>query len=157
MYRRDGSTKSAKGFLGPVENKAQGGTMTEVSVGIEIEGKEMEVPTMVPTLTPEEIDTLANMQLEGNAKNIPQSIIIKAKEHAIKRLKEGKSVYYVDGEEREEFSQGGMVPMPPEVMQPEAQEIVNPPLNQSNLQLGDESVAGMGTGLIMRSLKRRFR
>jgi hypothetical protein len=58
---------------------------------------------------------------------------------------------------RDKYAQGGMVPMPPEVMQPEAQEIVNPPLNQSNLQLGDESVAGMGTGLIMRSLKRRFR
>ena len=58
---------------------------------------------------------------------------------------------------RDKYAQGGMVPQPPEVMQPEAQEIVNPPLNQSNLQLGEQSVAGMGTGLIMRSLKRRFR
>ena len=59
---------------------------------------------------------------------------------------------------RDKYAQGGMVPMPPEVMQPEAQGIINPPLNQSNLQVGEQSdSASMGTGLIMRSLKRRFR
>lgn len=59
---------------------------------------------------------------------------------------------------RDKYAEGGMVPMPPEVMQPEAQEIINPPLNQSNLQAGEQSdSASMSTGLIMRSLKRRFR
>ena len=98
MYRADGSLKSARGYLGPVKNLVQGGTMTEVSIGVEINGKEMEVPTMVPTLTQEEIDTLANMQIEGNAKNIPKSIKDKAIAHAKKRLAAGKSVFYVDGE-----------------------------------------------------------
>ena len=100
MYRSDGSKKSARGYLGPVENKVQGGTMTEVSVGMEINGKEMEVPTMVPTLTEKEIQTLANMQLEGNAKNIPESIIIKAKQHALQRIEKGLSPFYQDGEEQ---------------------------------------------------------
>ena len=99
MYRADGSLKSARGYLGPVKNLVQGGTMTEVSIGVEINGKEMEVPTMVPTLTQEEIDTLANMQIEGNAKNIPKSIKDKAIAHAKKRLAAGKSVFYVDGED----------------------------------------------------------
>jgi hypothetical protein len=98
MLRSDGSVKSAKGFLGPVKNNVQGGVMTEVSIGLEIDGKEIEVPAMVPTLTKDEINTLANMKIKGNAKNIPKSIMIKAKEHAQKRIKEGKSPFYKDGE-----------------------------------------------------------
>ena len=98
MRRSDGSVKSAQGFLGPVENTAQGGTMTEVSIGTEINGKKMEIPTMVPTLTEDEVKTLSSMKLEGNAKNIPESIIIKAKEHARMRLDQGKSPFYQDGE-----------------------------------------------------------
>ncbi len=98
MYRSDGSKKSARGFLGPVKNNVEGGTMTEVSVGMEINGKEMEVPTMVPTLTKKEIETLANMKLEGNAKNIPESIIMKAKQHALQRIEQGLSPFYQDGE-----------------------------------------------------------
>lgn len=100
MYRSDGSKKSARGFLGPVKNKVEGGTMTEVSVGMEINGKEMEVPTMVPTLTKQEIETLSNMKLEGNARNIPESIIMKAKQHALQRIEQGLSPFYQDGEEK---------------------------------------------------------
>lgn len=98
MYRSDGSKKSAQGFLGPVKNNVEGGTMTEVSVGMEINGQEMEVPTMIPTLTKKEIETLANMKLEGNAKNIPDSIIMKAKQHALQRIEQGLSPFYQDGE-----------------------------------------------------------
>ena len=98
MLRADGSVKSAQGYIGPVENTVQGGTMTEVSVGMEINGKKMEVPTMVPTLTKDEIKALSSMKLEGNAKNIPESILIKAKEHALMRLDQGKSPFYQDGE-----------------------------------------------------------
>ena len=98
MYRSDGSKKSAQGFLGPVKNNVEGGIMTEVSVGMEINGKEMEVPAMVPTLTKKEIETLANMELEGNAKNIPESIIMKAKQHALQRIEQGLSPFYQDGE-----------------------------------------------------------
>ena len=98
MRRSDGSVKSAQGFLGPVENRVQGGTMTEVSIGTEINGKEMEIPTMVPTLTKDEVKTLSSMKLEGNARSIPESIIMKAKEHARMRLEQGKSPFYQDGE-----------------------------------------------------------
>ena len=98
MRRSDGSVKSAQGFLGPVENTVQGGTMTEVSIGTEINGKEMEIPTMVPTLTKDEVKTLSSMKLEGNARSIPESIIMKAKEHARMRLEQGKSPFYQDGE-----------------------------------------------------------
>lgn len=98
-WRSDGSKKSSKGFLGPVENTVEGGTMTEVSIGVEINGEEMDIPTMVPTLTQDEVNTLANMQLEGNAAAIPQSIKQKAIDHAQQRIAAGKSPFYHDGEE----------------------------------------------------------
>lgn len=98
-WRSDGSKKSSKGFLGPVENTVEGGTMTEVSIGVDINGEEMDIPTMVPTLTQDEVNTLANMQLEGNAAAIPQSIKQKAIDHAQQRIAAGKSPFYHDGEE----------------------------------------------------------
>lgn len=98
-YRADGVRKSQRGFLGPVENTVEGGTMTEVSIGVQLNGEEMDIPTMVPGLTQDEIDTLANMQIEGNAANIPDSIVQKAKDHAQQRIAAGKSPFYFDGEE----------------------------------------------------------
>jgi len=96
-FRSDGSVKSAKGYLGPIENLVQGGTMTEVSIDTEVDGYgEIQIPTMVPTLTNNEINILANMQLEGNAKNIPKSIINKAKKHAKQRLDNGLNPFYQD-------------------------------------------------------------
>lgn len=99
MYRSDGSRKSPRGFLGPIQNQVDGGTMTEVSIGVEIDGVEQQIPAMVPGLTQDEINTLANMQIEGNAANIPESIKQKAVDHARRRTSEGKSVFYQDGEE----------------------------------------------------------
>ena len=99
MYRADGSKKSNRGFIGQVKNNVDGGIMTEASIGIEIEGKEVSMPAMVPTLTAKEIEILSNMKIEGNAKNIPRSIINKAIKHAKKRRAEGKSPFYQDGEE----------------------------------------------------------
>ena len=98
MYRRDGSTKSEQGFLGPVKNAVTGKTMTELSIGIEINGQEMEVPAMVPTLTPEEIEILRTNDFEGRAQEIPQSIMEKARDHALSRLEQGMNVFYQDGE-----------------------------------------------------------
>ena len=95
-YRADGTKKSQVGFLGPVENKVEGGTMTEVSIGTEVNGEEMQIPTMVPTLSKEEVELLSNMQIEGNAKNIPDSIVEKAIAHAQQRIADNKSPFYSD-------------------------------------------------------------
>tara|TARA_E500000331_G_C17253423_1_gene712112 strand:+ start:719 stop:2782 length:2064 start_codon:yes stop_codon:yes gene_type:complete len=98
MFRSDGSKKSARGFLGSIKNNVTGGIMTEVSVDLDIGGQRVQVPTLVPTLTKKEIEILSNMKLEGNAKNIPKSIIDKAAAHAKKRMAQGKSPFYIDGE-----------------------------------------------------------
>ena len=41
MFRSDGSKKSARGFLGPIVNKRDGKTMTEFTIGVVIDGKEL--------------------------------------------------------------------------------------------------------------------
>lgn len=100
MYRPDGSVKSMKGYLGAME-RPDGTVSTEISAGFEIDGKEMDIPLMVPGLTKEEIDYLLTADIQGEDffKNMPDSIPDKAIEHAKKRMKEGKSVFYQDGEE----------------------------------------------------------
>jgi hypothetical protein len=99
MFRSDGSRKSAQGFLGPIKNLVNGGTMTEVTFGVPINGKEMEIPLMVPGMPQEEIDAIANMEIEGNAKNFPRASVMRAIDHAMRRMAEGKNVLYQDGEE----------------------------------------------------------
>tara|TARA_R110002126_G_scaffold95864_2_gene224793 strand:+ start:3938 stop:4366 length:429 start_codon:yes stop_codon:yes gene_type:complete len=98
IFRSDGSKKSARGFLGPVQH-SNGRTMTEVSVGVPINGEEMEIPLFVPGMPQEELDMLSNMEIEGNAKNFPRTSMLRAIEHAMRRLEEGKSPFYQDGEE----------------------------------------------------------
>ena len=91
IHRSDGSKKSDKGFLGPIEAE-DGRTMTEFSIGVKINGQETEIPSLVPGLTKDEIVSLK----EGN---VPKSVAVKARNHALKRLDEGKSVFYQDGED----------------------------------------------------------
>lgn len=111
MRRLDGTVKSERGFLGPIRNKVSGKTMTEVSIG-QPGSEEGFYPLLVPTLTPEEVETIANMDLERERP--PFSIIEKARAHALERIDRGLSPFYQDGEE------GGAVRSPLE--RPEAAE-----------------------------------
>ncbi len=86
-YRRDGSLKSQTGFLGPIINRHSGKPMTELSIGVEIGGREVEIPSMVPTLTEEERILLQNLRIGVDP--VPKSIAIKAKRHAMERIKAG--------------------------------------------------------------------
>lgn len=97
--RSDGS-KKGKGFLGEMQ-RPDGSVSTEISAGFEVDGKEMDIPLMVPGLTKKELDYLLNTQADEKTflKNLPDSIAEKAIAHAEKRLKQGKSVFYVDGED----------------------------------------------------------
>ena len=97
MLRSDGTQKSNRGFLGGIRNNVTGGTMTELSIGVEIDGKETQIPALVPTLTEEEIAILQNNDFEGRASEIPESIKEKAKKHAEGRIAAGKSPFYGAG------------------------------------------------------------
>jgi hypothetical protein len=87
--RADG-TKKGTGFLGPLK-RPDGMTMTEYSVGVNIDGKDVEIPTLVPTLTQDEIDSLLNLP-DGDKP--PRAIINKAIDHARNRIKNNKSPFW---------------------------------------------------------------
>ena len=69
---------------------------SELSIGTEIDGKETEIPTMVPTLTKEEIDHLLTTppkDLDFHDHPVGKEIYRKAIEHAESRVGEGKSPF----------------------------------------------------------------
>ncbi len=83
--REDGTSKGP-GWLGELL-RPDGGISTEISIGVEINGKETLIPSLVPTLTQQEIESLLLDQLPS------REIIDKAIEHAYARLAEGKSPF----------------------------------------------------------------
>ena len=83
---RPDKTRKGPGFLGELKRPG-GGVSTEISIGVNIDGKETLIPTLVPTLSKSEIDYL----LGGGE---PTKVIIdKAVSHARKRMGEGKSPF----------------------------------------------------------------
>ncbi|OPY89017.1 MAG: hypothetical protein A4E71_00097 [Smithella sp. PtaU1.Bin162] len=89
--RTDG-TKKGKGFLGELKRR-DGKVSTELSIGVTFDGKETEIPTLVPTLSKDEINYL----LEGGEPT--KAIIRKAVDHAKKRIASGKSPFAEEGEQ----------------------------------------------------------
>jgi len=88
--RVDG-TQKGEGYLGKIPTK-DGRVMTEQSIGVEIDGEEMLIPAIVPTLTEEEISFIA----DGGDIKTRRSIMDKAVRHAMDRLKRGESVFHND-------------------------------------------------------------
>lgn len=88
--RADGTPKG-DGFFG-VLNRPDGGVSTELSIGVDIDGKETEIPTLVPSLTPEERTWLLSNDIK-NPTQLPPSIMQKALASATQRLKAGKSPF----------------------------------------------------------------
>jgi hypothetical protein len=85
--RADGSMKGT-GYQGILPTD-DGKVMSEKSIGIEIDGKEMDVPSIVPETTPEEIKYLQG----GGDPRQRKAMVDKATAHAKARLKAGKSVW----------------------------------------------------------------
>ncbi len=91
--RADGSQKGS-GFLGLLR-RPDGGVSSEISVGVDMGGKEMEIPLMVPTLTRPEVETLlkADPKSADFWQSVPQSIKDKAIAFAKQRVAAGKSPF----------------------------------------------------------------
>jgi hypothetical protein len=96
--RKDGSAKGS-GFFGELKRPG-GGVSTEISVGVGMDGKEMDIPLIVPTLNKKELDYLLNTDLKDKSffSNMPRAIMQKAYEHANTRRKSGMSVFAEEGE-----------------------------------------------------------
>jgi len=83
--RQDG-TKKGNGFLGAL-SRPDGDVSTELSVGVNIGGKEVEIPALVPTLTKQEVDHLVN------GGDPTDAIVNKAAAFAKSRIAQGKSPF----------------------------------------------------------------
>jgi len=94
--RITGSKKSQQGFLGPIPNFVDNSIMTELSTNNDEVLGGQAYPLIVPTLTAEEIKTLQNMVVKGNARNIPKTIRDKAAQHAIERAALNLPLFYED-------------------------------------------------------------
>ncbi len=91
--RPDGE-KKGKGYFGEMK-RPNGDVSTEISVGVGMDGKELEIPLIVPTLTKKELNYLLNTDVESKSffTNMPPSIMDKAYEHAKMRIKSGMSPF----------------------------------------------------------------
>jgi hypothetical protein len=83
---RPDKTKKGMGYFGELK-LPKGGVATEYGIGVKIEGQEMEIPTLVPTLSKKELDMMVNDVIPNN-RDIPESVIQKAVDHA--RMRVGK-------------------------------------------------------------------
>jgi len=89
--REDGSPKG-KGYLGLIPTGNGDEVMSEKSISVGLDGKEVLIPLIVPTLDKKEVDILKNHK--GPVNKLPQKIIDKAVRHAQERMKSGKSPFY---------------------------------------------------------------
>ena len=121
MLRADGSTKSAQGYLGAFPDK-YGKMMTEQTIGVEIDGKEVQMPAIVPTTTPDEIELLGSGNVNWKSPR-GQLIQDKAVANYRDRMSKGLNPYYQDGE--------GDVPSVQEV--PKPAEVGGPAYSYGNL------------------------
>jgi len=87
--RADGTEKGT-GFLGELPMQDDTGRVsTEISIGVEFDGKETQIPTLVPTLNDEQKAYL----LGGGDPRQREDIVRLAEDHAKSRMKEGKPVF----------------------------------------------------------------
>jgi len=84
---RPNGTPKGLGYFGKLM-RPDGNYSTELSIGVDNNGKEIEIPSLVPTLKTQEIDWLLN---NGKMTN---EIVHKAYEHAIKRMQSGYSPFF---------------------------------------------------------------
>lgn len=89
--RADGSVKG-RGFLGPLQ-RLDGGVSSELSIGVEFDGEEVDIPLLVPTLSKDEVQFLINMAPEAQP---PESIVRKAVAFARTRRMSGQPYFKGD-------------------------------------------------------------
>ena len=88
--RPDGS-KKGRGYFGEIK-RPDGAVSTELSVSVEFDGKEQEIPLLVPTLSRSEIDRLIGGERPDDG------MVRKAVQHARGRIAAGKNPFAEDGD-----------------------------------------------------------
>jgi len=85
------NTPKSSGYFGeiPLQN---GSVATEYSVGQDIDGKNVEMPSIVPTLTKEELGHVMRSAETGSP--LPNSVYEKSLAHAKDRISKGQSPFW---------------------------------------------------------------
>jgi hypothetical protein len=152
--RVDG-TQKGEGFLGK-QKMADGNDATELSIGVEIDGKEELIPTLIPTLSKEEKDWLLK---GGNPSKVgdpmADAIAAKAIDFAKERKKEGKPFFVEqvikftpeeNGKSRYEQAGDPLLPIVVKNSQKRLEQL-KAELEKEELDLVDSSRGGMVDGL----------
>ena len=87
--RPDGTAKGT-GFFGLL-NRPDGTDSTELSIGVEMDGKETLIPAIVPTLTQDELNTVLTS-------GVTPQIVRKAADYARERISNGLNPFWQQGE-----------------------------------------------------------
>jgi hypothetical protein len=87
--RPDGTAKG-RGWRGPL--KAGDYTVTEYSVGVNLNGKETDIPTITPYTTDSELATI--LDCAKNKSKVPDNIVRSAVRWAVDRQRKGLSPFY---------------------------------------------------------------
>lgn len=98
--RYGSSDPKGLGFLG-VLGRPDGGVSSELSIGVNIDGKDIEVPSMVPSLTPQQRQTLLSLR---DGQPMPQDIVDAAVMFAKTRIAKGLSPFASDAESPDNVS-----------------------------------------------------
>ena len=83
---REDKTQKGKGFMGMIKRPNDKLKSSEISVGVNVDGKEVLIPSMVPTLTKSQLDVLLSLP-PGTVP--PRDIIQAASKFAQDRISKG--------------------------------------------------------------------
>lgn len=91
---RPNGTPKGTGWMGVIK-RPDGNVMTEVTTGVEINGKETDIPLITPYSTKADIEYLKSADVQGKDfyEKMPKGLMDRAVRHANERMKSGKSVY----------------------------------------------------------------
>lgn len=96
-FRYDSADPKGLGFLGPLQRPDGSGVMGEYSVGQMINGQQTEFPSIVPTLTKDELLAILNAQ---QGQPLPESVMRKARAFAEQRMAQGLKPFAQTGEQQ---------------------------------------------------------
>lgn len=98
---KEDKSKNGQGYFGALRTK-DGRDVTEMSIGIKLDGKEVQVPMLVPTLDSFELRYILGTPIDDIVTSdvgLYASISRKAHQHAVKRIRNGKSPFATKEEE----------------------------------------------------------
>jgi hypothetical protein len=94
-----GGAPKGLGYLGPLQ-RPDGGVMSEYSIGVDINGRETEIPSIVPTLSKSQVTQILNSK-DGDP--LPAGVREKAEAYAKQRIAAGKDPFAGPGEQQNLF------------------------------------------------------